>query len=228
MPTTTQHRGNGSPRTDPGVLRIDPPGRQQRRPRTSWVALGLVVLVAFSLVGAVTVAKVAARQPVLALAQTIERGEQLTAAHLAVVNVGTDDGVDLVPSSERDSLVGLTATARLEAGTLISRTHFATGPAVAPGQSVVGLALAPGEYPTGTLRPGDLVVVVRTPDNAPGGREGSEPQVLVDRAEVFAVEILSETARTMMVSIVVPEPAVPEIAAAAAAGRVRLALVSGS
>jgi len=226
--TTTDIRGNGSTRTEPERLRLDPTTRAGRRPRTSWIALGLLVLVGFGLFGAITVAGVAAREPVLALAQPIQRGEQLTAAHLAVVNVGTDDAVALVAAADRDQLVGLTATAGLEAGTLITRSQFADGPTVAAGFSVVGLALQPGEYPTATMRPGDLVVVVRTPTTTPLDREANEPTILADSAKVFAIETLSETARTVMVSIVVPDDVVPDIAAAAAAGRVRLALMGES
>lgn len=226
MTTTTENRGNGSPQADPAVLRLDTPGPQQRRPRTSWIALGLLVLVGFGLLGAVTVARVAGREPVVALAQAVDRGEQLTPADLMIVNVGTDDNVAVVPSDARDDLVGLTATARLEAGTLISPGQFAEGPSVAAGASVVGMALAPGQYPTVSLRPGDRVVVVRTPAPTPTANGAASATVLAERAEVFAVESLSETARTLMVSIVVSEDAVPEVAAAAAADRIRLGLVA--
>ena len=226
MATTTENRTNGSPRTDPAALRLDAAGQQQRRPRTSWIALGLLVLVAFGLLGAITVARVAGRAPVLALAQPVERGEQLESADLMVVSVGTDDNVAVVPSADRDELLGLTATAGMEAGTLVNRGQFAVGPSVAAGSSVVGLALVPGQYPTVNLRPGDRVVVVRTPASTPTGEDDRGATVLADRAEVFAVEPLSETARTLMVSIVIGQDAIPEVAAAAAADRIRLALLA--
>lgn len=228
MATTTDFRSSGPTHTEPERLRLDPTARLGRRPRTSWIALGLLVLVGFGLIGAITVARVAGREPVLALAQPIERGEQLTAAHLAVVNVGTDDMVTLVAASDRGDLLGLTATAGLEAGALVTRSQFAEGPTVPAGSSVLGLALQPGEYPTATLRPGDRVVVVRTPATTPLDRENIGPAVLVEAAEVFAIETLSETAHTVMVSIVVPAGAVPDIAAAAASDRIRLALVGES
>jgi hypothetical protein len=226
--TTTDFRGNGSTRTEPERLRLDPTARAGRRPRTSWIALGLLVLVGFGLFGAITIARVAGRSPVLALAQPIARGEQLTGSHLAVVNVGTDDAVALMPAADRDQLLGLTATAGMEAGTLITRSQFAEGPTVAAGLSVLGLALDPGEYPIATLRPGDRVVVVRTPASTPTGSQDSGPTVLATSAEVFAIEPLSETAHTVMISIVVPQDVVPEIASAAAQDRVRLALVGES
>ena len=229
MATTTESRSNGSLRTEPDGLRLDPSTRSGgRRPRMSWVALGLLVLVGFGLLGAVTVARVAARQPVLALAEPIDRGEELTATHLVVVDVGTEDAVALVPAGDRDALLGLTATAALEAGTLVTPAQFADGPTVAAGLSVVGLALQPGEYPTVTMRPGDRVTVVRTPAATPAAQGADQPATLVEAAEVFAVETLSETAGTLMVSIVVPGEVVLDVASAAADGRVRLALVGES
>ena len=229
MATVTDQRTNGPTRAAPDALRVDPSSRHARRPRTSWVALGSLVLVAFGLFGAMTVARVAAREPVLALAQPLSRGDELTAAHLRVVRVGTDDQVQLVPASEDDQLLGLTATANLGEGTLITRDQFASGPTLARGESVVGLALAPGEYPTANLRPGDLVIVVNTPaPNDTARDDAGEPNVLANRATVFAVEPLSETARTLMVSVAVQEDVAASIAAAASEGRVRLVLVGGS
>lgn len=226
MSTITSQRGNGSEKTRP--LRLDPPGRLQRRPRMSWIGLGALLLVAFGLFGAITIARVADREPVLALAQPIERGEELTAAHLTTVRVGTDDDVSVAPAMEADGIVGLRATSDLSPGTLVTLDHFTAGPSVDPGESVIGLALAPGEYPTANLHAGDAVVVVRTP--APNGldREEAAEAIVLAEAEVFAVEPLSDTARTLMVSLTVPSESAPEIAAAAAEGRIRLALVDGS
>lgn len=228
MATVTDQRGNRPAHTGQEELRLEAPGRR-RRPRTSWIALGLMVLVAFGLFGAVTIARVGDRDPVLALAKPIQRGEQLTSDHLRVVRVGTDDQVAVVEAAQRDEMVGLTATASLGAGTLVSHEQFAAGPSLGPGESVVGLALAPGEYPTVSLRPADLVVAVGTPD-PDGGDRGAEGQAmtLAESAEVFAVEALSESARTLMVSIAVPQELAPPIAAAAAQGRVRLILVGRS
>ncbi len=219
----------GSPRSvSSDGLRLEPLGRQ-RRPRMSWIALGLLVLVGFGLFGAITIARVADREPVLALSRPIQHGELLTSDHLRVVRVGTDDQLTVVAASQRQELIGLMATASLGAGTLVSREQFAAGPSLGPGKSVVGLALAPGEYPTITLRPGDRTVVVHTPDADGGaGAADGRAMVLAQSAEVFAVESLSDSARTLMVSITVPQELAPPIAAAAAQGRVRLVLVGPS
>ena len=233
MSTATRPGGTTSParrRTGmPGELRLDPPQGQARRPKLSWIALGLAVILAGALFGAITLARVADRTPVLALAESIERGEALTAEHLRVVEVAVDEQLPLVPAGDRDTVLGLTATSTLPAGSLLTHEHFADGPRVEPGWSVVGLELRPGEYPTRSLAPGDAVEVVRTPDPATA-RSGSAAgaSVLTDVAEVFAVESLSETSPTLMVSLTVPRDVAPAIAAAAAEGRVRLVLVSTS
>lgn len=226
MATVTEPRGNGSPQSVADRLRFDPTRRAERRPRTTWIGLGLVLLLAFGLLGAVTVARVADRAPVLALAKSIERGEELTLDHLTVANVGTDESVAVVAAADRDQVLGLGAAASLEAGTLIARSQFVDGPQVGPGQSVVGLALAPGEYPTSALRPGDHVIVVRSAlPTSPANRTEDPPDVLAEDVEVFSVEPLSDTARTLMVSVTVPRAVAPEISSAAAAGRIRLVLV---
>jgi hypothetical protein len=212
-----------------GELRLDPPTGQARHPKLSWVALGLAVVLAGALFGAVTLARVADRTPVLALAGPIERGEVLTDAHLRVVHVASDEVLPLVPAADRDRLVGHTATGPLPTGSLITAEQFSDGPQLAEGWSVVGLALQPGEYPLAALRPGDVVEVVRTP-NPTGARSdgGSGAVVLTGEAEVYALGPLGEGSSGLMVSLTVPQDTGPAIAAAAAEGRVRLALIPPS
>jgi Flp pilus assembly protein CpaB len=208
-------------------LRLDQPSGQARRPKLSWVALGLAVVLAGGLFGAIALARVADRSPVLALAMPIERGEMLTDEHLRIVNVAADELLPLVSADSRRALVGQTATGPLPAGSLVTRDQFSDGPQVPAGSSVVGLALQPGEYPITALAPGDRVEVVRTPDPT-GARSddgGSGASVLTDDAEVYAVGPLSETSVGLMVSLTVPQDSGPAIAAAAAEGRVRLVLV---
>ncbi|MFA9430967.1 SAF domain-containing protein [Egicoccus sp. AB-alg2] len=230
MSTTTPPAAKTrQPRGRAPDLRLDPPAGQARRPKLSWVALGLAVVLAGGLFGAVTLARVADRAPVLALAMPIERGETLTDDHLRVVDVAADEQLPLVTADDRLQLVGLTATGPLPAGSLVTREQFSDGPQVADGFSVVGLALQPGEYPIAALTPGDRVEVVRTPDPT-GVRSdgGSGAAVLTDDAEVYAVGPLSETSAGLMVSLTVPQDTGPAIASAAAEGRVRLVLVPAS
>ncbi len=208
-------------------LRLGIPNAQARRPRLSWIAVGLVLVLVAAMLGAITIARVAAREPVLALAMPIARGEVLTDDHLAVVQVATDDQISTVPADLRQDLVGLVAQGDLAPGTLLARDQLAEGPSLPDGWSVVGLALNPGEYPTSALAAGDRVEVVRTPDPTGVRGDPSTVEVIASDAEVFAVELLSESARSLMVSLAVPADVAPIVAAAAAEGRIRLVLVGG-
>lgn len=207
-------------------LRLDIPAGQARRPKLSWIAVGLVIVLVAAMLGAITIARVAARDPMLALAAPIARGEVLTDDHLAVVHVATDDQLATVPANQREGLVGLVAQADLAAGTLLTRDQLADGPSLPDGWSVVGLALNPGEYPLSALAAGDRVEVVRTPDPTGVRSAGSAVEVIAVDAEVFAVELLSESARSLMVSLAVPADVAPIVAASAAEGRIRLVLVN--
>lgn len=230
MSTTTRPPRPSARRGVSGAeLRLYPPTGQARRPKVSWVLSGLVVVLAGALFGAVTLARVADRVPVLALAQPIERGETLTDDHLRAVHVASDEPLPLVAAADRDLLVGLTAIGPMPAGSLLARDHFSDGPQVAAGFSVVGLALQPGEYPIASLAPGDHVEVIRTPDPT-GARSdsGVGAAVLADDAEVFSIGPLSDTSTGLMVSLTVPHDTGPAIASAAAEGRIRLVLVPTS
>lgn len=230
MATTTRPGSSteaATSRTAANDLRLDIPTAQARRPKLSWIAVGLVIVLIAAMLGAITIARVAAREPVLALAVPIERGEVLTDDHLAVVQVATDDQVATVSADLRPDLVGLIAQGDLAPGTLLARDQFAEGPTLPAGWSVVGLALNPGEYPTSALAAGDRVEVVRTPDPTGVRGDASTVEVIAPAAEIFAVELLSESARSLMVSLAVPADVAPTVAASAAEGRIRLVLVDG-
>lgn len=207
-----------------GSLRVEPSVAQGRHPKLSWIAAGLVVMVAAALFGTVVVARVGDRQPVLAVARTLERGEPLTVDHVRVVEVAVGDDVTVVPASQRDAVVGMLAAATLPEGMLLSRSQLVDGDLVPDGWRVVGLALPPGAYPVSPLRAGDPVAVVRTADRSGSPQAAEGTTVLVADAEVFAFELLSEMGRTAMVSVVVPDEVAAEVASAAADDRIRLLL----
>jgi hypothetical protein len=184
------------------------------------VAVFLVAIGALSAV--VLFSRAAAREPVLALAQPVERGEVITADDLMVNYVASDDPITALSSDDLTRVVGMTAVADIDAGTLLTSAHFVAGNVLAPGEAVVGLALAPGEYPTLRLAPGDQVDVVET-EPASSGQTGS----VIASAVVFDIAELG-TQGERFISLEVPESASTELASAAAADRVRLVLVPGS
>ena len=182
-------------------------------------------LVAVSALAAVVLfSRAAARTPVLALATGVERGEALGSDDLLIAYVATDDPINTVSPDDAPSLVGLTAVADLEAGTIVTPAHFVARSLLDAGEAVVGMALAPGEYPTFLLAPGDQVDVVLT--DRPSAESGSTEGTILASAEVFDVAELG-TQGERFVSLRLPAHDAAGVAAAAAAGDVRLILVNG-
>jgi hypothetical protein len=155
----------------------------------------------------------------------VERGQVIASGDLMVVYLATDDPITTLSSEAASGLAGLTAVADLEAGTILTSAHFVARSLLDSGEGVVGLALAPGEYPTPLLAPGDLVDVVATVGGSPDPGVTSA-EVVVRSAEVFDVAELG-TQGDRFVSLRMPAEAAAEVAGAAAADRVRLVLVAG-
>ena len=156
------------------------------------------------------------RTPVLALASDVQRGQVLEVEHLQVVHVGTDDVLAWTPSDRSDLLVGRAAVTDLAAGTLVTVDQVAEGSTLTPGAGVVGLALAPGQYPTPRLAIGDLVSIMEVSD---------ELAVLVEAAEVVGIEPVG-TQGQRFISLQTGETDASVVAQAAATGEVRLVLIA--
>ena len=217
--TRTDSSGNGERAA--GGFRLEPPRRRVQVPQL----LIAVFLVAVSaLVALVLFSRAAAREPVLALSQPVERGQVIGSGDLMVVYVATDDPIATLSSDAASGLVGLTAVADLEAGTILTPAHFVSRSLLDVGEGVVGLALSPGEYPTPLLAPGDRVdVVVTDPVSVEAGDAAAD--AVVASAEVFDVAELG-TQGDRFVSLRMNAEVAAEVARAAAAGRVRLVLVA--
>jgi hypothetical protein len=188
------------------------------------IAVFLVAVCALAAV--VLFSRAAARDPILALANPVQRGQVIGSGDLMVVYVATDDPITSLPAEAAAGLEGSTAVADLEAGTIVTAAHFVSTGLLEAGEGVVGLALTPGEYPTPLLSPGDVVDVVVTV----GGSSGSDAAAMGERAagsaEVFDVAELG-TQGGRFISLRMPVESAVEVAGAAAAGRVRLVLVAG-
>jgi hypothetical protein len=219
--TSTRRAGvSGDGERTLSPFRLEPPRRRVQVPQL----LVAVLLVALSALAAVVLfSRAAARDPVLALANDLERGQVVGAGDLQVVYVGTDDPISTVSADDLAALVGLTAVADLEAGTIVTPAHFVARAVLGPGEGVVGLALSAGEYPTLRLAPGDLVDVIST---AAGEESGDGGVVLVSAAEVFDLAELGSQGQRF-VSLRMPAEAAAQVARGAAAGGIRLVLVSG-
>lgn len=195
------------------------PVRRSRRVRVPEVAVGLVVMLSFGLAAVLWQLSATQKDPVLALASDVARGEVIERADLRIVFLSTDDDIAHVARADAATIIGRAAAADLAAGSLLTPGSVLEGSVVAAGEGVVGLSLEAGQVPSSRLRAGDVVNVVE--GIAATGAERTGGDVIVRGAEVFAVEEMTASGR-IFVSLKTSEDDANRIAAAAERGPVRL------
>lgn len=228
-------------RTPGDSLRVEPPAKQ-RRTHVPQMVVALFLIAGFALLAVFGYSQATARTPVVALAVDVMRGQQIEGSMLEVVYVSTDDPISFVTPQTSPEFFGRRAIADLSAGTLLSPSLFVANTTLARGEAVVGLALAPGEYPSPFLSPGDHVAVVRVVrdttqlSEAIGSVNGTSDEgeafapadlVLVTDATVFDVSVLVGQGE-LFVSLRLSDVDAPLVAAADAAGVVRLIQIPGA
>lgn len=203
---------NGSARSEP--LPIAPP--RSLRSRVPQAVLAGLLIVGGGLGGLLLFNRYNQRTPAVVVVTAVAHGGQLERNDLAITDVAVDAGVATVGSI--DAVVGRFAANDLTPGELLSPADVATEDRLVTGdESVVGLLLEPGEYPTTRLVAGDRVDVF-----APGQGEGAG--ALAGDLVVFDVVSSSSDGRNLLVSLIVTDGQAGTVLEAADAGGVRLAL----
>ena len=142
------------------------------------------------------------------------RAHQATAA---------DPALSPVPYTDRERVIGRTATADLLPGTLLTRDATTDQRLPPPGQQLVGIGLPAVQLPGTPLRPGDDVLLVPLPTEGQAAPTASS--VTVAATVVRAGEPGTDGRR--VVDVLVDEADGPDVAARAAAGLVALVVVAG-
>jgi len=231
MSTTTpatdsrrQQRKNptdGEPTSDPGE-QFAPPPKLRRRPVLIAASVAAISLGALASMWAYQSTSDA--QSVLAVRQTIERGDVITADDLMTVNISVDPALKPLSSDQASSVVGKHAALDMSAGGVVTQDQVTEQALPAKGSSVVGIALTPGMLPANQIRVGDKVRVVVTP-----GQQGEMPTGQQDSIEAVVVGVAKdETTGNAIVNVQVPNNEGPMLAARAATGKVALVLDSRS
>jgi len=163
-------------------------------------------------------------QSVLAVRQTIERGDIITADDLMTVNISVDPALKPLSADQASSVVGKHAALDMSAGGVVTQDQVTEQALPAKGSSVVGIALTPGMLPANQIRVGDKVRVVVTP-----GQQGEMPTGQPDSIEAVVVGVAKdETTGNAIVNVQVPNNEGPMLAARAATGKVAIVLDSRS
>ena len=218
-PATT---GDGEPDFD---LR-PPPGARSKFPE---VAVGVLVVVVFALVGLWLVTAATDGDAVLALRNPIARGEVVALEDLQVVKVSSDDAIASVGEADAGEMVGRVALVDLPAGALVTPSQFAAIDALEVGEGQVGLELNAGELPSLRLLPGNTVTVVLTPSGSGAvledGGAFNAGEILVEAAVVVEAAPVGIQGR-QFVALAMSEQEATAVAVAASQGRVRLVQVA--
>lgn len=202
-----------------GVRRELPPVTRRRRP--GLIALGTVLVVVLFLGFMAALNSSGESTQVLAVAARVDRGEQIAPEDLTTVEVPEDTTLTALNADQFESVVGQYATVDLLPGATLTTDSLAAEITPAPGSSVVGLALTPGQMPSQALRAGDQVRLVDTPPSQ-GDPPPSSPSTIA--ATVLSATPTADSSGTIIVDLLVEDDIAPDLAARAATGRVVLVI----
>ena len=208
---------NGSGRS-PEPLPLAPP--RTLRSRVPQALLAGLLIVGGGLGGLLLFSRYNQRTPAVVVAAPVSHGRPLAREDLIVTDVALDGGVATVGSLSE--VVGRYAAHDLAPGELLTPTDLVAteDQLVTAGESVIGLLLEPGQYPTTRLVAGDRIDV-----HAPGF-DGDVPagEPLAADLVVYDVVESSSDGRTLLVSLVVGQGTADRVFAAADDVGVRLSL----
>ena len=224
-PIRTGSRGPGTPVpvAEPPVAgeAIAPPPKLRRRPLLVAASVAAICLGALLAVWAYTSASTS--QEVLAVRETVHRGEVITAGDLMTVRIGLDPALKPLPAAQGSAVVGQRAALDLAAGGLLTAEAITSAVVPAKGMSVVGVSLPPALMPGVGLQSGDRVRIVATPGEQGEVAAGDTPTFI--EATVVGIRGGGDNGQTVVDVSVAYEQA-GELAARAATGKVVLVLDS--
>jgi hypothetical protein len=207
--------GRARPGTLPGQAGLPLPTRQ-RRP--GWTALAVTLIVGFAAVGAWLYTSAGAKTAVVVVVRDVPAGHRIARSDVSTVDVA--GAVTAIAGDRLDSVVGQTAAVHLLPNMLLQRSMVTSATGLPPSQAQVGVAVKAGQIPADGLVPGDVVEVASLP--AANAASPGAPQVLVERAVVFAVRDDPATPGGTLLTLVVPTAQAVPVAAAGVAGQVAL------
>jgi hypothetical protein len=191
------------------------PGR--RNPK--WIALGIVALCLGGLLSYAVYAKVATESSVVAVKQTVYRGELIQADDLTRIVIQGDAFPNAIPASRMAEVVDRRATFDLPVGSIVSAESVTDATIPQPGRAVVGLRLASGQAPAALLLPSSPVRLVALP---PAGAEAGGADKLAGKTYLAHVidQAVDADGTSILVNVEVAAEQAPTIALLAAQSRV--------
>jgi hypothetical protein len=205
--------------------RRTPPDDEERKGRRWWFWLIIVAVVAGVGAGCYFLGRHLAPGPgpqVVAVRQGLVAGDPVTAADLVLVNVTT---APRGASTSLSAVVGHTALLDVPVGAIVVPADIGAVAQAFPqvGQTLVGVAVKPGQEPAAGLSAGQFVVAVEQPESQ--NNKPVKPVELTASVEVVAVANGSDGSQSVTLSV--PTGKSTLLGVQASAGNVALVQVPG-
>lgn len=200
---------------------LAPPPKLRRRPILIAVSVAAVCLGA--LLSAWAYSSTSHAQDVIGMRNTVLRGDTITRADLASVKISVDPALTPVPASQLEAIVGQRAAMDLPVGGVLTAAAVTTALTPPAGQSIVGIAAAPGMMPALRLRVGDTIRIVSTP-----GQQGTVSAAAPPSLTGLVVDLspAGDNAGSTIVNVQVPAADAAQLAARVATGKIAIVLDS--
>ncbi len=200
---------------------LAPPPKLRRRPLLIAVSVAAICLGA--LVSAWAYSSTSHTQDVIGMRNTVLRGDTITRADLASVKISVDPALTPVPASQLEAMVGQRAAMDLPAGGVLTAAAVTTALTPPAGQSIVGIAAAPGMMPALRLRVGDTIRIVSTP-----GQQGTVSAVAPPSLTGLVIDLspAGDNAGSTIINVQIPAADAAQLAARVATGKIAIVLDS--
>jgi hypothetical protein len=193
-----------------------------RRRRPAMIALSIALAGAGVLVSAGLYQRANHQVPVVLVTGAVPAGAAITAADVGTTTVAAGPGVQLIPASQLQQVIGEIAATALRPGTLLAASELTRAQPPAPGQVLVPVPVKPSDLPASGLFPGDQVLAIATP-GAPGGNASAAPVLIRPVAGlVQRVRDVPDQDGLDVVDLLVPASAGTAVAQQAATGQIAL------
>ncbi len=201
--------------------------RRRRRPVV--VGAGLALAAVGALVSVWLVNEAGDRVAVVATRHAISAGQSIKASDLVTAEISHDSGLSSVPATRASDIIGKQASSDLPAGVLVTDESVSTGSSVTKGKSVIGILAKPGQLPVQTLRTGDAVTIVHTPQDGSAAASSNKPGTTPESLPAVISQVGSPDANgAVVVDIAAAEVNSTSLAAWAASGSVAIVLKATS
>lgn len=167
--------GDPAPTTPIPVVPATPePPRMPGRRNPRWIALGIVSLCLGGLLSYAIYAQVATETTVVAMKDTVYRGQAIKADDLTTIVIQGHALASAVPSSRMNDLVDHHAVFDLPKGSVVLADSVSDVAVPQDGSAIVGLKLTSGQAPSTMMTPASPVRLVALPPSGPDGTAGDK------------------------------------------------------